>query len=58
MGELLKNLEFMQRRLDEELGSVKKDIAKLENNIKSIEKDFIDLDDVTAKLVELEDIFE
>ena len=39
----------MQSQLDEELGNVKKDITKLENNIKSIEKDFLDPDDVSAK---------
>ena len=55
MGELCKSLEFMQSQLDEELGNVKKDITKLENNIKSIEKDLLDPDDVSAKLVELED---
>ena len=37
MGELSKSLEFMQSQLDGELGSVKKDITKLENQIKSIE---------------------
>ena len=55
MGELSKTLEFTQSQLDEELGSVEKDITKLENNIKSIEKDLLDPDDVNAKLVELED---
>ena len=35
MDELSKSLGFMQSQLDEELGSVKKDITKLENNIKS-----------------------
>ena len=49
MGKLSKSLEFMQSQLDEELGNVKKDITKLENNIKSIEKDFLDPDDVSAK---------
>ena len=55
MGELSKSLEFMKSQLGEELGSVKKDITKLGNNIKSIEKDLLDRDDVTVKLVELED---
>ena len=55
MGELSKSPEFTQSRLDEELANVKKDITKLENNIKSIEKDLLDPDDVSAKLVELED---
>ena len=49
MGELSKSLEFTQSQLDEELGNVKKDITKLENNIKSIEKDLLDPDDVSAK---------
>ena len=43
----------MQSQLDKELGNVKKDITKLENNIKSIEKDLLDADGVSAKLVEL-----
>ena len=55
MGKLSKSLEFMQSQLDEELGNIKKDITKLENNIKSIEKDFLDPDDASAKWVELED---
>ena len=55
LGELSKSLEFTQSRLDEELANVKKDITKLENNIKSIEKDLLDPDDVSAKLIELED---
>ena len=55
MGESTKSLEFTQSQLDEELGSVKEDINKLENNIKSIEKDFLDPDDVSTKLVEFED---
>ena len=53
MGELSKSLEFNQSQLDEELGNVKKNISKLENNIKSIEKDLLDPDDISAKLVEL-----
>ena len=44
-----------QSQLDEELGSVKKGITKLENKITSIEKYLLDPDDVSAKLVELED---
>ena len=48
MGELSKSLEFTQSQLDEELGNVKKDITKLENNIKSTEKDLLDPDDVSA----------
>ena len=55
MGELSKSLEFTQSRLDEELANVKKDITKLENNIESIEKDLLDPDDVSAKVIELED---
>ena len=33
MDELSKSLEFTQSQLEKELGSVKKDITKLENNI-------------------------
>ena len=57
MSELSKSLEFTQSQLDEELGNVKKDITKLDNNIKSIEKDLLGPDEVSAKLVELEDKF-
>ena len=55
MGKLSKILEFTQSQLDKKLGSIKKDITKLENNIKATEKDLLDPDDVSAKLVELED---
>ena len=55
MDKLSKNLEFTPSQLDKELGNVKKDTTKLENNIKSIEKDLLDPDDVSAKRVELED---
>ena len=55
MGKLSKSLEFIQSQLDEELGSIKKEITKIENNIKSIEKDLLDPDYVSTKLVELED---
>ena len=55
MDELSKSLEFTQSQLDEKLGSIKKDITKLDNNIKSTEKDILDLDEVSTKLVELED---
>ena len=37
------------------MGSVKKDITKLENNIRSIEKNLLNPDDVSTKLVGLED---
>ena len=55
MDKLSKSLEFTQSQLDEELWRVKKDITKFENNFKSIEKDLLDPDEVSAKLVELED---
>ena len=45
----------MQIQLDEELGKVKKDITKLENNIKSIGRDLLEPDEVSVKSVELED---
>ena len=54
MGELSQSLEFTQSQLDGELGSLKKDIIKLENNIKSMERDLLDPYEVSAKLVELE----
>ena len=55
MGKLSKSIEYTQSQLDEELGNVKKDITRLENNIKSIKKDLLDPDYVSVKLVELED---
>ena len=54
LNEWSKSLEFTQSQHDEELGSIKKDIIKLENNIKSIEKDLLDPDEIFAKLIELE----
>ena len=44
MGNLSKRLEFSRSQRNKELGSVKKDITKLENNIKSIDKDLLDPD--------------
>ena len=55
MGELSKSLEFRQHQFDEELGRVKKDITKLENNIKSIENFLLDPDKFSAELAQLED---
>ena len=55
MDELSGSLEFMQNQLDEELWSGKQGITILENNIKSTEKDLFDPDEVSAKLVELEE---
>ena len=54
MNEWSKSLEFTQSRHDEELGSIRKDIIKLESNIKSIEKDLSDPDEIFAKLIKLE----
>ena len=51
MGKLSESIEYTQSQLDEELGNVKKDITRLENNIKSIKKDLLDPDDVSVKLV-------
>lgn len=55
MGELTKNLDFTQNKLDEELINVKKEIKKLDQNIGNMKNDLLDSDKDSSKLKELKD---
>ena len=53
--DLTTSLEFTQKKIDEELFQVKKEIKNLKTEVKAIEDDLLNADEVSAKLVELED---
>ena len=55
MTELTKNLEFTQDQLKGEINYIKENIKHLETSIKGIEDDLLDPNDVSSKLIELED---
>ena len=55
MGALTKSLEFTQDQLNEKISNLKKEIEKLDWNIKSIEKDLLDPEEVSSELIELKD---
>ena len=48
-------MEFTQTKIDEELFQVKKEIKYLKTEVKAIEDDLLNADEVSAELVELED---
>ena len=48
-------MEFTQKKIDEELFQVKKEIKNLKTEVKAIEDDLLNADEVSAKLIELED---
>ena len=45
----------MQKKIDKELFQVKKEIKNLKTEVKAIEDDLLNADEVSAKLIELED---
>ena len=53
--DLTASLEFTQKKIDEELFQVKKEIKNLKTEVKAIEDDLLNADEVSAKLIELED---
>ena len=55
MNELTKSLEFTQDQLEEEINSIKENIKHLETSTKGIEDDLLDPNDVSSKLIELQD---
>ena len=55
MNELTKSLEFTQDQLEGEINNINENIKHLEISIKGIEHDLLDPNDVSSKLVELED---
>ena len=48
-------MQFTQKKIDEELFQVKKEIKNLKTEVKAIEDDLLNADEVSAKLIELED---
>ena len=53
--EITKSLEFTQGELDEELVIVKNDISKIKSDIQILEDDLLDPNEVSKKLIELQD---
>ena len=53
--DLTTSLEFTHKKIDEELFQVKKEIKNLKTEVKAIEDDLLNADEVSANLVELED---
>ena len=53
--DLTASLEFTQKKIDEELFQVKKEIKNLKTEVKAMEDDLLNANEVSAKLVELED---
>ena len=52
---LTTSLEFTQKKFDEQLFQVKKEIKNLKTEVKTIEDDLLNADEVSAKLIKLED---
>ena len=52
---LTTSLEFTQKKFDEELFQVKKETKNLKTEVKTIEDDLLNADEVSAKLIKLED---
>ena len=55
MNKLTKSLEFTQDQLEGEINNIKENIKHLGTSIKGIEDDILDPNDVSSKLIELED---
>ena len=53
--DLTASLEFTQKKIDEELFQVKKDIKNLKTEVKAIEDDLLNAEEVSAKLIKLEE---
>ena len=53
MTELTKSLEFTQDQLEGEINNINENIKHLEINVKGIEHDLLDPNDVSSKLIEL-----
>ena len=55
--DITESVEFTEGRLDEEIATVKDDISKMKSDVRLIERDLLDPNDVSEKLIELEDRF-
>ena len=55
MTELTKSLDFTQDQLEWEINNIKENIKHLRTSTKGIQDDLLDPNDVSSKLIELED---
>ena len=55
MTELTKSFEFTHDQLEGEINNIKENIKHLEKSIKKTEDDLLDPNDISSKLIELED---
>ena len=55
VSDLKQSLEFTQDDTKEEIGNINTKLKDLEKNVKDIEKDLLDPEEVSSKLIELED---
>ena len=55
VSDIKESLEFTQKQLEDETKVIKKDIETSQKNLNEIEKDLLDPEDITKKLIELED---
>lgn len=53
--DITESLEFTQKQVEEDTKAIKKDIERLKKNVGEIERDLLDPEDVSKKLIELED---
>ena len=53
--DITESVEFTEGRLDEEIATVKDDISKMKSDVRLIERDLLDPNEVSEKLIELED---
>ena len=53
--DITKGLEFTQKQLEDETKVIEKDTKISQKNLNEVEKDFLDPEDITNKLIELED---
>lgn len=53
--DITESVEFTEGRLDNEIATVKDDISKMKSDVRLIERDLLDPNDVSEKLIELED---
>ena len=56
--DLTASLEFTQKKIDEELFRVKKEMKNLKTEVKAIKDDLLNVDEVSAKLVDLQKYLE
>ena len=55
VSDITESLEFSQKQLEDKTKVIKKDIEISQENLNEIEKDLLDPEDITNKLIELED---